>query len=90
MQIQNFYSDWLPAPSSPLDSIVLSPHTLNTGDFNFATRKEDYCDSPSLLCPGDPTQFCPFGSSPVQSGGTCQIKKCFNWLREQCSSRRRI
>jgi hypothetical protein len=88
MQIQNFYSDWLPASSSPLDSIVLSPHTMNTRDCNISTIKEDYCDSPSLLCPQDPNQFSPFASSQKQSGCTCQLKKCFIWFRKRCSSRR--
>ena len=88
MQIQNFYSDWLPSTSSPLDSIVLSPHTIKTQDFNLTAMNENYCEMESLLCPHDLDHLSPFASSQEKYSCTCQLKKCFNWFRNRCLSRR--
>ncbi len=90
MQLQNFYSDWLPASSSPLDSIVLSPHTINTTDVNLTCIKEEYCESPSRLCAHDLDHLAPLAASLEKSTCTCQLKKCFNWFRNRCSNRREI
>lgn len=49
MQIQNFYSDPVPSVRNPLDSIVLSPHTIKANDFSLADMQEDPGDYQSLL-----------------------------------------
>jgi hypothetical protein len=49
MQIRNFYVDPVPSIRSPLDSIVLSPHTIKSNDFSLTGMKEDYCDYQTLL-----------------------------------------
>ena len=90
MQLQNFYSDWLPASSSPLDNIVLSPHTINPKDDNLNSIKEDYCESPSRLCAHDLYQFAPLASTPEKSECACQLKKCFNWFRNRYSDKKEI
>jgi hypothetical protein len=41
MQIQNFYSDWLPASSGQLDNIVLSPLTLKQNDCSLSGMKSE-------------------------------------------------
>jgi hypothetical protein len=88
MQIQNFYSDWLPAPSSALDSIVLSPHTIKSNDFNLTGMQADYCDSISKVCFHDPDHSGPFASTQEKHSGTCHLKKCMNWFRTRRSNRR--
>jgi len=49
MQIQNFYSDPVPSVRNPLDSIVLSPHTIRSNDFSLADMEGDFSDYQSLL-----------------------------------------
>ena len=49
MQINNFYSDPVPSVRNPLDSIVLSPHTLESNDTGLAGMGEDPGDYQSLL-----------------------------------------
>jgi hypothetical protein len=49
MQIHNFYPDPVPAIRNPLDSIVLSPHTIKPNDFSMTDIKEDCCDYQTLL-----------------------------------------
>ena len=49
MQIHNFYSDLVPSVRSPLDSIVLSPHTIKHDAFNFTSLDADSCDYQTLL-----------------------------------------
>ncbi len=49
MQIHNFYSDPVPSVRNPLDSIVLSPHTIKPNDFGLANMEEDSSDYQSLL-----------------------------------------
>jgi len=49
MQIQNFYSDPVPSVRNPLDSIVLSPHTLRTDHISLTDMDEDSSDYQSLL-----------------------------------------
>ena len=49
MQIHNFYADPVPSTRNPLDSIVLSPHTIKANDFSLTGMKEDYCDYQTLL-----------------------------------------
>ncbi len=49
MQIHNFYSDPVPSVRNPLDSIVLSPHTINANDFRLADIKEEFSDYRSVL-----------------------------------------
>jgi len=69
MQIQNFYSDWLPTTTGQLDSIVLSPHTMKTDDYNLTGMQVDYCELQEILVSDDNAQ------------DTCSLKKCYNWLR---------
>jgi hypothetical protein len=49
MQIQNFYSDPVPSVRNPLDSIVLSPHTIKSNGFSLAGMQEDSSDYQLLL-----------------------------------------
>ncbi len=49
MQINNFYTDPLPSVRNPLDSIVLSPHTIQASDFGLANMEEDCSDYRSIL-----------------------------------------
>jgi len=49
MQIHNFYGDPVPSIRNPLDSIVLSPHTIKPNDFSLTNMREDYCDYQTLL-----------------------------------------
>jgi len=49
MQIHNFYSDPIPSVRNPLDSIVLSPHTLGTDHISLSGMGEDSSDYQSLL-----------------------------------------
>ena len=49
MQTHNFYSDPVPSVRNPLDSIVLSPHTINANDFGLADLAEDSNDYQSVL-----------------------------------------
>ena len=49
MQIHNFYSDPVPSVRNPLDSIVLSPHTINPAEFSLVAIERDYNDYQSLL-----------------------------------------
>jgi hypothetical protein len=49
MQIQNFYSDPVPSVRNPLDSIVLSPHTLKGNGIGLADMTEGPGDYQSLL-----------------------------------------
>ena len=49
MQIQNFYADPVPSIRNPLDSIVLSPHTIKPNDYCLINMKEDSCDYQTLL-----------------------------------------
>ena len=49
MQIHNFYADPVPSVRNPLDSIVLSPHTIKPNDFSLTNMKEDCCDYQTLL-----------------------------------------
>jgi hypothetical protein len=90
MQIQNFYSDWLPAPSSPLDSIVLSPHTIKANDFNLTGMQADYCDSHSKVCFHDLGHLDQFAPTQEKQSCTCHLKKCMNWFRNRRSNRREI
>ena len=49
MQIHNFYTDPVPSVRNPLDSIVLSPHTINANDFGLADLEKDSNDYRSVL-----------------------------------------
>jgi hypothetical protein len=49
MQINNFYSDPVPSVRNPLDSIVLSPHTINANDYGLADHGKDANDYRSIL-----------------------------------------
>ena len=49
MQIHNFYTDPVPSVRNPLDSIVLSPHTVNANDFGLAEPEKDSNDYRSVL-----------------------------------------
>ena len=49
MQIHNFYSDPVPLVRNPLDSIVLSPHTVKPNEFSLTDLFEDLSDYQSLL-----------------------------------------
>ena len=49
MQIHNFYAAPVPSVRHPLDSIVLSPHTIKANDSSLTGMKEDYCDYQTLL-----------------------------------------
>ena len=49
MQIHNFYADPVPSIRNPLDSIVLSPHTIKPNDSSLTGMKADYGDYQTLL-----------------------------------------
>ena len=49
MQIDNFYSDPVPSVRNPLDSIVLSPHTLGNHDAGLAQMEVGTSDYRSVL-----------------------------------------
>jgi len=49
MQINNFFSDPIPSVRNPLDSIVLSPHTLRADHISLADMEEDFSGYQSLL-----------------------------------------
>ena len=49
MQIHNFYTDPVPSVRNPLDSIVLSPHTVNANDLELADLENDSSDYRSVL-----------------------------------------
>jgi len=49
VQIHNFYEDPVPSIRSPLDSIVLSPHTITPNDYCLANMTEDCCDYQTVL-----------------------------------------
>jgi len=49
MQIHNFYSDPVPLVRNPLDSIVLSPHTIRTDHISLTDMEEDSSGYQSLL-----------------------------------------
>jgi len=49
MQIHNFYADLIPSVRNPLDSIVLSPHTLRTDHISLADLEENSSGYQSLL-----------------------------------------
>ena len=49
MQIHNFYADPVPSIRNPLDSIVLSPHTIKPDDYCLINMEEDSCDYQTLL-----------------------------------------
>ena len=49
MQIQHFCEDPVPSIRSPLDSIVLSPHTITPNDYCLVNMKEDCCDYQTVL-----------------------------------------
>ena len=49
MQIHNFYADPVPSVRNPLDSIVLSPHTIKSNDFSLMNLMADSCDYQTLL-----------------------------------------
>ena len=51
MQINNFYSDFVPSVRQPLDCIVLSPHTIGQNSFNLTGAVEDSHDYQTLLPP---------------------------------------
>ena len=75
MQIQNFYSDPVPSVRNPLDSIVLSPHTINSNDFSLAGMQEDPGDYQSLL----PS----ISSCEYHEQDTCSQAELFSrWLRD--------
>ena len=88
MQIQNFYSDWLPAPSSALDNIILSPHTIKSEDLNLTGMQDDYGDCHTRVCVDDPTNLDPFTPARADHNCTCHLKKCIQWLRNRHFNRR--
>ena len=88
MQIQNFYTDWLPAPSSALDNIVLSPHTLKPNDFALSGMQDDYCDSHSRVCICDLNQLDQLTPAQEYNGCACRLMKCMSWFRNRRPSRR--
>ena len=88
MQMHNFYSDWLPAPSGALDNIVLSPHTMKADEMKLTGMQDDYCDSHSRVCFYDPGHLDPFAPARVNYSCTCHLKKCIQWLRNRHLNRR--
>ena len=88
MQMQNFYSDWLPAASSALDNIVLSPHTIKADGLKLTGMQDDYCDYHSRVCIYDPSHLDPFTPAQANHNCTCHLKKCIRWLRNRRSDRR--
>ena len=88
MQIQNFYTDWMPAASSALDNIVLSPHTLKPNDFALSGMQDDYGNSHARVCICDHDHSKQFASAQKYNGHTCRLKKCLNWFGNRQPNRR--
>ncbi len=88
MQMQNFYSDWLPAPSGALDNIVLSPHTIKADDLKLTGMQDDYGDCHSRVCVYDPSHLDSFAPAQANHSCTCHLKKCIQWLRNRHLNRR--
>ena len=83
MQIQNFYSDWLPTTIGQLDSIVLSPHTMKTNDYNLTNMKVEYCELQEILASQDFDNLTRIPVRIANNQDTCSLKKCCNWLRNR-------
>ncbi len=49
MQINNFYADPMPSVRNPLDSIVLSPHTVKPTEANLVDIERVFSDYRSVL-----------------------------------------
>ena len=88
MQIHNFYSDWLPATSSALDKIVLSPHTIETSASQLTGMQDDYRDFHTRVCFYDPAQLDPFMPALANHSCACHLKKCVQWFRNRHSNRK--
>ena len=88
MQMHNFYSDWLPAPSGALDNIVLSPHTIKSDEMKLTGMQDDYCDSHSRVCLYNPGHLDPFTSARMNYSCTCRLKKCLQWFRNRPSNQK--
>jgi len=84
MQINNFYSDPVPAIRNPLDSIVLSPHTIKPNDFSMTDIKEECCDYQTFLPSISSCQFYD-GNACMQSASLprCIWAKCFRLLKKR-------
>ena len=82
MQIQNFYSDPIPSVRNPLDSIVLSPHTIRTHDINLAELEDVSNGYQSLLPSLDSCQYhdqdaCLPPAKPAGPSAFCMLRAAF-------------
>ena len=68
MQIYNFYSDPVPLVRNPLDSIVLSPHTIRTDYISLKDMDEDFSDYQSLLPSIDSCEYHAQDTCPQSAG----------------------
>ena len=84
MQIQNFYSDPVPSVRNPLDSIVLSPHTLKGNDFGLADMAEDPGDYQSLLPSLPSCELHDQGASMEVNPILRHIVKLYRQLNRRC------
>jgi hypothetical protein len=80
MQIRNFYSDMVPSVRNPLDSIVLSPHTLHH-DYAVDESVGDYQSLlPSPCC----CQYHEQGADCVSNGLSSWIKDKYLQIKRKC------
>ncbi len=84
MQIHNFYADPVPSIRNPLDSIVLSPHTIKANDFGLTNMKEDYCDYQTLLPSSSSCQYYDrYGCMPMKSLPKCIWTTCCRFIKKR-------
>ena len=88
MQIQNFYSDWLPTPSGQLDSIVLSPHTLKSDNCSLTGMQTDDCRLRELKVTDDSDNDIRMTAVDSNAQSTCSLIKCYNWVRDQSNRKK--
>ena len=86
MQIHNFYADPVPSIRNPLDSIVLSPHTVQPNDFSLTIMKEDCGDYQTLLPPISSCQY--YGRNDCMQAKSllkCIWVKCCQFIKNTIS-----
>jgi len=83
MQIHNFYADPVPSIRNPLDSIVLSPHTIQPNDCSLTNMKADYGDYQTLLPSISSCQYYDRNSCmQTKSLSKCIWAKCCRFIKK--------
>jgi hypothetical protein len=85
VQIHNFYTDPVPSIRSPLDSIVLSPHTIKSTDICLINMEEESCDYQTLLPSISSCQY--YGREAwvqTKSLPKCFWEKCCRFFKKKC------